>query len=74
MQLGKIALANGWEEVPTSHKGMMIFFVHWIAVSEDSDLFSLIDLPLLMLYGKRDSFKISRDLEVVGEWTSDLLV
>ena len=74
LQLGKIALANDWEEEPTSHKGKMIFYGHWITVSEDSDLFSFFDLLLLMLYGKRDSLKISRILEVVGEWTSNLLV
>ena len=74
MQLGKIALANGWEEVPTSHKGMMIFFGHWITVSEDYDLFSFFGLPQPTLYGKRDSLKISRDLVVVAEWTSNLLV
>ena len=74
LQLGKIALANGWEGVPTSHKGMMFFCGHWITVSDDSDLFSFFGLPQLTLCEKRDSFKISRDLVVVAEWTSDLLV
>jgi len=72
--LGKIALANGWKEVSISHKGKKTFFSHSITISEDFDLFSFFGLLLLMLDGKRDSLKIFRDLEVVAEWKSYLLV
>jgi hypothetical protein len=67
-------LANEWEEVSCSHKGKKTFFGHWIAISEDYDLFSFFSLLLLKLDGKRDSLQILRDLEVVAEWTSNLLV